>query len=82
VTADNIKHAMDNAQLPLPGNFTLQPAQQNAGSELYWDEDGDAGLDVQHTFTRRDAVHSRRRWQFMPRSEYHAALPAQESNDV
>ena len=82
VTADNIKHAMDNTQLPLPGNFTLQPAQQNAGSELYWDEDGDAGLDMQHTFTRRDAVYSRRRWQFMPRSEHHAALPAQEPNDV
>jgi len=82
VTADNIQHAMDNAQLPLPEDFALQPAQQNAGSELYWDEDGDPGLDVQHTFTRRDAVYSRRRWQFMPRSEHHAALPAQESNDV
>jgi CRISPR system Cascade subunit CasD len=81
VTADNIQHAMDNAQLPLPENFARQLALQNAIPALYWDEDGDVGLDVQHTFTRRDAVYSRRRWQFMPRSEHHVALPAQESND-
>ena len=82
VTAANIRHAMDNAQLPLPENFVRQLARQNAGSELYWDEDGDAGVPKEHTFTRRDAVYSRRRWQFMLRSEHHAALPTQESNDV
>jgi CRISPR system Cascade subunit CasD len=82
VTADNIQHAMHNAQLPLPENFARQLALQNAIPALYWDEDGDAGLPVQHTFTRRDAVYSRRRWQFMPRSEHHSVLRAQESNDV
>ena len=33
VTEDNIQHAMDNAQLPLPEDFTLQPAQHNAGPD-------------------------------------------------
>lgn len=82
VTADNILHAMANAQLPLPEDLVRQLGLQNAVPALYWDEDGDAGLAVQHTFTRRDAVYSRRRWQFQPRSEHHAVLSAQESTDV
>ena len=83
VTADNILDAMANAALPLPDDFARRLVPPNTRPALYWDEDGDAGsLQVEHTFTRRDAVYSRRRWQFQSRSEHHAALPVQESTDV
>jgi CRISPR system Cascade subunit CasD len=80
--ADNIRDAMDNAALPLPDDFTRRLVPPNTRPALYWDEDGEAGLPVEHTFTRRDAVYSRHRWQFQTRSEHHAVLPVQESSDV
>jgi CRISPR system Cascade subunit CasD len=82
VTADNILHAVENAALPVPESVVRQLALQNAVPALYWDADGDAGLPTQHTFMRRDTVYSRRRWQFQPRPEHHAALPSQESTNV
>lgn len=82
VPADKILAAMDNAALPLPDDFARRLVPPNTRPALYWDEDGEAGLPVQHTFRRRDAVYSRRRWQFQPRSEHHAALPVQESTNV
>jgi CRISPR system Cascade subunit CasD len=83
VTADNILAAMENAALPLPDDFSRHLVPPNTHPALYWDEDGDIGsLQVEHTFTRRDAVYSRRRWQFQSRSEHHAALPIQEATDV
>ena len=75
LTADNILDAMDNAALPLPDDFARRLVPPNTRPALYWDEDGEAGSPVEHTFTRRDAVYSRRRWQFQSRSEHHAALP-------
>lgn len=41
---------------------------------LYWDDDGEAGVELQHVFERRDVPLSRGRWQFDTRKEYHAAL--------
>jgi CRISPR system Cascade subunit CasD len=82
VSANTILHAMDQAALPLPESFDRHLVQHNTVPALYWDEDGDAGLAVQHTFTRRDAVYSRRRWQFQSRSEHHAARSIQESTDA
>lgn len=83
VTADNILDAMANAALPLPDDFARHLMPPNTRPALYWDEDGDVGaLQVEHTFTRRDTVYSRRRWQFQSRSEHHAALRIQESTDV
>jgi CRISPR system Cascade subunit CasD len=82
VAADNILDAMAHAALPLPDDLARCLVQPHPALDLYWDEDGDAGLPVQHTFTRRDTVYSRRRWQFQSRSERHAALPVKESTDV
>lgn len=83
VTADDILDAMGNAALPLSDDLTRHLVPRNTVPALYWDEDGDAGsLQVEHTFTRRDTVYSRRRWQFQSRSEYHAGLRIQESTDV
>jgi CRISPR system Cascade subunit CasD len=82
VTADSILDAMANAALPLPDDFARRLVTPNGVPALYWDADGESGLPVEHTFTRRDTVQSRRRWQFQSRSEHHAALPAQEATDV
>jgi CRISPR system Cascade subunit CasD len=82
VTADNILDAMAHAALPLPDDFARWLGPLHPVPELCWDEDGEAGLPAQHTFTRRDTVYSRRRWQFQSRSEHQAALPIQESTDV
>jgi CRISPR system Cascade subunit CasD len=80
--AANILDAMADAALSLPDDFARRLVPPTTVPALYWDEDGEAGIPVQHTFTRRDMVHSRRRWQFQPRSEHHATLPGQESTDV
>lgn len=45
---------------------------------LYWDADLDVGLAPHETVERRDAVSSRRRWQFATRREHRAALAAEE----
>lgn len=82
VQADTIVRAMADAVLPLLQGVLRYLVPQNTARALYWDEDGEAGVAVEHTFTRRDAVHSRRRWQFQPRSERHAALPPQEQADA
>jgi CRISPR system Cascade subunit CasD len=81
VMADNIVEAMAHAALPLPDDFGRRLVPPNMVPALYWDADGESGLPVEHAFTRRDAVHSRRRWQFQSRSEHHAALPGQEATD-
>jgi CRISPR system Cascade subunit CasD len=82
VTAENILDAIANAALPLPDEFARHLMLPNVRPALYWDTDGEAGLPAEHTFTRRDAVYSRRRWQFQPRSENHAGPHVQESTDV
>lgn len=41
---------------------------------LYWEEGASAGVAQQHTFERRDAPLSRRRWQFDVRPECHGVL--------
>jgi CRISPR system Cascade subunit CasD len=76
VTADNILSAM-----PPVDDFARRLVPRKTVPHLYWDVDGEPGIDKLHTFTRRDAVHSRRRWQFQSRSEHHAALPGQEAID-
>jgi CRISPR system Cascade subunit CasD len=81
VMADNIVQAMTDAALPLPDDFARRLVTPNTVPALYWDEDGESGLPLEHTFTRRDTVHSRRRWQFQSRPEHHAALPGQETTD-
>jgi len=68
--------------MPLPDDFTRRLVPPSTRAVLYWDEDGEAGIPPEHTFTRRDAVYSRRRWQFQTRTEHHAALPVQELIDV
>ena len=46
---------------------------------LFWDNDGEQGVEsgvpAQETFVRRDAVLSRKRWQFEERQEHHAPWP-------
>jgi CRISPR system Cascade subunit CasD len=82
VPAASILEAMAKAVLPLPDDFDRRLVPPDTVPALYWDVDGEAGIPVQHTFTRRDMVHSRRRWQFQSRSEHHAFLPVQEAMDV
>lgn len=51
--------------------FGFKPIGQKM---LYWDDCDTPGLEVQHTFERRDLPLSRCRWQFDTRKERHAAL--------
>jgi CRISPR system Cascade subunit CasD len=45
---------------------------------LFWDGDSvESGIPARETFIRRDAVLSRRRWQFEERREHHAPWPQQ-----
>lgn len=50
------------------------PLRASGPPALFWDEDAVAGVERQHTFERRDAILSRRRWQFDVRQEDHGIL--------
>jgi CRISPR system Cascade subunit CasD len=72
IQAESIRLALEKTSFS-SGEWigTFSGAERKA---LYWDKDGNAGLDPQHDFTARDAVISRKRWQFDVRHEYHATL--------
>lgn len=60
-----------------PGSRAFRRLARRAVS-LHWDVDLDVGIAPQETVERRDAVRSRRRWQFDTRREHGAALPVEE----
>jgi len=81
VSADHILDAMRKAALPLPDDFARRLVPRNTVPTFYWDVDGESGVPIEHIFTRHDAIHSRRRWQFQSRSEHQATVSPQEAND-
>lgn len=47
-------------------------------SSLFWEHGMNSGVEPRETFTRYDLPRSRKRWQFAPRAEHHAAVREEE----
>ncbi len=73
VSAEDIKSAFDKAP-PLDTEF-LAPIPKNKTVFYYWEDidTGSAGMEPEHTNTRRDVILSRIRWQFDNRQEHYAS---------
>lgn len=72
VSAANICEALQKASFSSAQFLEDLPA--GGRKALYWDKDGNAGVDPQNEFTARDAVVSRSRWQFDVRHQFHSTL--------
>jgi len=72
ISAENIREALEKASFS--SREILGDWIEKGHRDLYWDKDGNAGLEPQHEFTARDAVVSRSRWQFDVRHEFHATI--------
>jgi CRISPR system Cascade subunit CasD len=44
---------------------------------VYWEDDKESGFDSEHVITRRDALLSRKRWQFAERRENYVSTPGE-----
>ncbi len=91
VEAENLVAAFNKADLTSPQEFvqSLQQGSSRPKADrtrhlfrkqpvtLFWDsaEGVESGVPAQETFVRRDAVLSRKRWQFEERKEHHAPWP-------
>lgn len=71
IEADTIIHALEGAVFSKQGEEMLPRPER---SMLYWDSDGNAGVQEDNEFERRDAVISRKRWLFDNRRERYKAL--------
>ncbi len=78
IEAESMKEALGQVRFkelealdPLFGLRSDSPA-------LYWDVDGEPGVEAEQTFERRDLPLSRKRWQFDSRQEHHATLQKED----
>ena len=73
VSEKDIKSAFDKT--PSTGAELLKPIPKNNTVFYYWEDinAGEAGMEPEHTNTRRDVIRSRIRWQFDNRQEHHAS---------
>jgi CRISPR system Cascade subunit CasD len=46
---------------------------------IYWEDDSASGLERQQVITRRDALRSRKRWQFVERRENYGTMKKEET---
>ncbi|MEW6220902.1 MAG: hypothetical protein AB1634_15405 [Thermodesulfobacteriota bacterium] len=74
MSAPSVREALEKAQFASLAGFDLRALRPAGPSALYWEEGAQAGVEVRHTFVRRDVPLSRRRWQFDTRREHQAAL--------
>jgi len=76
VEAESIKEALAQARF---GKLdALRHLSRSERPMLYWDSDGESGLETEQTFERRDLPLSRKRWQFDTRQEHHATLQKED----
>lgn len=75
IQADNLAQALEQAVFEDGGLLAGLPCKGPKG--LYWESDRDEGLRPSYSFQRRDAVFSRRRWQFLARDEHYLPLDEQ-----
>lgn len=79
---ENLIEALEGLTLTKPRDLAEPPHRWYRGRRtgpllLYWEGGVTTGLDPTQTNERWDDPLSRRRWQFQPRLEYHARLPAE-----
>ncbi len=80
VEAESIKEALSKGifrGLPLLGEL-FRRDRPSPTPALYWDVDGESGMEAEQTFERRDLPLSRKRWQFDTRKEHHATLQKED----
>lgn len=83
VRAQTIREAIEAARFP--DSDLINRLRSNVSAEIFWEKTPDgppAGLEPTQRFTRRDALLSRRRWQFRTRQENQAAWPAREAKEA
>lgn len=73
--ADNLSQALEKISLDQADSLKALPRKPPRG--LYWEGDRDEGVVPRYSFQRRDAVISRRRWQFLVRDEHYLPLDEQ-----
>lgn len=73
--ADNLAQVLERVGSDQPDSLRALPRQAPRG--LYWEGGRDEGLEPRYRFQRRDAVLSRRRWQFLVREEHYLPLEEQ-----
>ncbi|MBI4803231.1 MAG: type I-E CRISPR-associated protein Cas5/CasD, partial [Elusimicrobia bacterium] len=69
IEALSIKKAFSRSEFPPVDG--LVPSNQ---VEVFWEEPVESGFEAQQVFRRRDALLSRKRWQFLERDERHAVI--------
>jgi CRISPR system Cascade subunit CasD len=67
--------------LEYPEDSLLSPLSRKDPRGLYWEGGTDEGLEPRFSFQRRDAVLSRRRWQFLAREEHFLPQDQQEEGE-
>jgi len=75
VETETLREAFAAVQFPEELLGELPP---NSSEEYAWEEHPAPGIEARMLYSRRDAVLSRRRWQFAERDEFYAALPREE----
>jgi CRISPR system Cascade subunit CasD len=63
------KATLRDAFAAVSGCSELSGIHAAAPLPVYWEDDSKSGLDRRQVITRRDALHSRKRWQFSERHE-------------
>lgn len=71
------------ASVPFPGEtFLKQLARPDGAVRVYWEGDGDIGIQAIHSVPRHDEPLSRKRWQFGDRIEHYGRIERQEADRV
>ncbi len=71
------------ASVPLPGEvFLKQLVNSDEVIRVYWEGDGDIGIQAIHSGLRHDEPLNRKRWQFGDRVEHYGVIKRQEGEHV
>lgn len=70
ISADTLREALEQVAPPA----ALDHLSAAVTAEVYWEETRDSGLTPVQSIGRRDALHSRVRWQFEARTEHQGTM--------
>ncbi|MBU1276446.1 MAG: type I-E CRISPR-associated protein Cas5/CasD [Proteobacteria bacterium] len=75
IQVDNLAQAVEQADFDDCDLLASLPRKGPKG--FYWEGDRNEGFEPRYSFQRRDALFSRRRWQFLARDEHYLPLDEQ-----